>query len=337
MTLKDAVIRSLDELKEPVIYSQVHKHIVAKSYYNFKGAQTPAQTVSAVLGNFIRNRDSRVKRIPLKGAAFAYYLAKYEADISITSLEAFGQDGEKEGASGVAEPVAEYHQYFDERSLHKLLSSYLNGIGIRSKTVFHEQSNSKDNHQKWIHPDMVGIRFLKLQTQVGQALFKAISPTGSFELSAYELKKEIRSDYDLKKYFFQAVSNSSFANYGFLVAFKINDVLMNEMKRLSQSFGIGIIRLAANPFQSEMLFPAKYRELDFVTIDKLCKINQNFEHFISHTEKLLAADERYVNALERELTGFCDDFFTSEEDAESYCKVKSIPVEKTYGDGIEEE
>ena len=36
----------------------------------------------------------------------------------------------------------------------------------------------------------------------------------------------------------------------------------------------------ANPYQSKVLFPAKYRELDFKTIDKLCKINKDFEKFI---------------------------------------------------------
>lgn len=31
----------------------------------------------------------------------------------------------------------------------------------RVKTILHEESkNSKDDHQKWIHPDMIGIEFL---------------------------------------------------------------------------------------------------------------------------------------------------------------------------------
>ena len=44
---------------------------------------------------------------------------------------------------------------------------------------------------------------------------------------------------------------------------------MSEMERLSQSFGIGIIELSANPYESKILFTANFKELDFKTIDKL--------------------------------------------------------------------
>lgn len=338
MTLNDAIIQSLDEIKVPAKYLQIYNHIVAAKYYDFKDAKTPPQTVSALLGNFIRNRDSRVKRIPLKGGSFSYFLTKHESEISIDALEAIENAEDDKGGKHkmIAEDQATYYRRFEERSLHKLLSSYLNGIGIKSKTIFHEQSNSKDSHQKWIHPDMVGIRFLNLHTKTSQAFFKAINRLGTFELTAYELKKEIKSDYELKKCFFQAVSNSSWANFGYLVAFQINDILLDEIKRLNQSFGIGIILLKANPFESEVLFPARYKDLDFITIDKLCRINPDFERFIEQTEKLLTASERYVEALEKELVSFCDGFFTSETDTEKYCKEQNIPIEKIMEDNLSE-
>lgn len=264
MSLNDAIIRSLDEIKEPATYLQVCRRIIENNYYDFKGAKTPASTVSASLGNFIRNRDSRVKRIPLKGGNFTYFLSKYESEISIDALEIVNNIEQAAPAS-----TPNIIQGFDERSLHKLLSSFLNSSGILSKTIFHEQSNTKDSHQKWIHPDMIGIRFLNLHTQTSQAFLKAINRLGTFELMAYEIKKEIKTDYDLKRCFFQAVSNSSWANYGYLVTFELNDILLDEIKRLNQAFGIGIIRLSGNPFESEIVFPAKYKELDFITIDKL--------------------------------------------------------------------
>ena len=65
-----------------------------------------------------------------------------------------------------------------------------------------------------------------------------------------EIKKEINTDYELKKSYFQAVSNSSWANYGYLVALEISDNLKDEMERLNQSFGIGIIELKSNPYES---------------------------------------------------------------------------------------
>lgn len=97
------------------------------------------------------------------------------------------------------------------------------------------------------------------------------------------------------------------------------------MTRLNQSFGIGIIELNANPYQSKVLFPAKYRDLDFKTIDKLCKINKDFEKFIEQTEKLMIAEESYYRSTEKELDEFCDNYFENDSEIEEYCKLKHIP------------
>jgi len=61
---------------------------------------------------------------------------------------------------------------------------------------------------------------------------------------------------------------------------EFSDTLNDEMERLNQSFGIGIIELSTNPYESRVLFQPHYRELDFKTIDKLCKINEEFEQFV---------------------------------------------------------
>lgn len=106
--------------------------------------------------------------------------------------------------------------------------------------------------------------------------------TLKFHWSTYELIKDINSDSKLKKAFFQAVSNSSWTNYGYLVAFEFSDSLNEEMARLNQSFGIGIIEQNSNPYYSKMLFPATYRDLDLKTIAKLCKTNSEFNKFIEN-------------------------------------------------------
>lgn len=214
--------------------------------------------------------------------------------------------------------------------MHKLLSTYLKSTDVYSKTIFHEQSNGKDSSQKWVHPDMIGIKLNTLQSRTGQSFLKAINRKDSIKIFSYEIKKEILSDYDLKKYFFQAVSNSSWANQGFLVAFEIEPGLYDEMERLNQSFGIGIVELKSSPFESKVLFPANNRDLDFKTIDKLCRINKEFERFIEQVEKLITASERYVTATEKELIECCDSYFESDTEVGSYCKERNIPYEEPY-------
>jgi len=208
------------------------------------------------------------------------------------------------------------------------LSSYLKNTDTFSKTIFHEQSNGKDSNQIWTHPDMVGIKFLNLQTKASQNFLKSINRVDTFKMSSYELKKEVNSDSELKKAFFQAVSNSSWANYGYLVAFEFSDSLNEEMGRLNQSFGIGVMKLNANPYQSKILFPATYRDLDFKTIDKLCKMNSEFNKFIEQTEKLMTASEKYISGAEKELDEFCDDYFANDTEVEKYCRDKYIPTEE---------
>ena len=319
MTIKEAILKSLDNINGLTNYMEVHDHIIENGYYDFGKAKTPPATISALLGDFIRNGDTRVKRIKQDNGSYAYYLTKNEQDIGIEILS-----GSTETTT-VKLPKVKAKSY-NERDLHRLLSSYLKNTKIYSKTIFHEHSkNGKDSNQIWTHPDMVGVKFLNLQTKVSQNFLKSINRVDTFKLSSYELKKEINSDTELKKAYFQAVSNSSWANYGYLVAFEFSDSLSDEMERLNQSFGIGIIELNANPYQSKILFPAIYKDLDFKTIDKLCKINKEFEQFIEQTDRLMTAQERYYKSTEKELDEFCDGYFENDSEIEKYCKDKNIP------------
>ena len=322
MTLKEAVLISLDEIGEITNYLKVCNHIIEKQHYDFKSSMTPSATVSAILGDFIRNGDSRVKRIKQTGGNYLYYLTKNEGN---TSVEGISENLETEITT---KKKIEKVKTYDERSLHKLLCSYLKNTGIYSKTIFHEQSTyAKDNNQIWTHPDMIGIKFLKLQTKASQNFLKSINRLDTFKINSYEIKKEINSDSDLKKAFFQAVSNSSWANYGYLVALEISNSLNEEMERLNQSFGIGVIILNSNPYKSKILFQAKYRELDFKTIDKLCRMNTEFEKFIEQTEKLMTAEEKYHKSTEKEMDEFCDKYFVNDSEIETYCKENNIPIE----------
>lgn len=320
MTLKEAILKSLGELNKPSIYMDIYNRIEQNKYFDFGNSKTPFLSVSGVLTDFIQKNDTRVKRIKSDGRSYAYYLTKNEQNISIEILS-----GDVDIQTDKPKK-ADKNKVYEERDLHKLLSSYLKNTDTYSKTIFHEQSNGKDNNQIWTHPDMVGIKFLNLQSKVSQNFLKSINRVDTFKLSSYELKREINSDSELKKAFFQAVSNSSWANYGYLVAFEFSDSLNEEMARLNQSFGIGVIELNANPYQSKILYPSVFRDLDFKTIDKLCKMNKEFEKFIEQTEKLMTASEKYVSGAEKELDEFCDGYFANDTEVESYCKEKHIPT-----------
>ncbi len=322
MTIKEAILKSFEDLKQLLTHNEIYEHIISQKYYDFGEAKTPASTISALLGDFIRNNDQRVKRIKGEKSTYLYYLAKFEQDLNINEIAS--EITEKSGPKQQGKK-----QTYSERDLHKLLSSYLKNKKIYTKTILHEESkNSKDDHQKWIHPDMIGIEFLNLTSKVNKAFMKILNKSDTFKLTSYEIKKEINTDYELKKYYFQAVSNSSWANYGYLVALEINDNLKDEMQRLNESFGIGIIELKSNPYESEILFQSKFKELDFKTIDKLCKVNDKYENFIEMTERMLTIDERNYQSVENELSNFCDEYFKNDSEIKEYCKKHFIPFDE---------
>lgn len=313
MSLKEAILKSLDECKK-ADYNEVFNKIKEKRYYEFNDdAKTPDNTVSAYLTNFIKNKDVRVKRVK-KGRKYQYYLTKNEDKIEFEEEEDKTKD-----------------ITYSEASLHKLFSTYLKQNDIYSKTIDHKKSAKTGKDGTWIHPDMIGMKLLALENDVSVKFLKTVNRADSFKLSSYELKTEINTDKQLKEYFFQAVSNSSWANYGYLVAIEFNDNLREEMERLSQSFGIGIIKLKSNPFESEVLYPSRYRELDFITLDKLCSKNEDFRTFIENTERLISASKDNFSSTEKGFVGFCDVYFGEDEDSEisEYCKNNNIPVEET--------
>lgn len=246
-------------------------------------------------------------------------ITKYAAEIE--SL--IGSGNPATGTVPIAENVADS---FLERSLHRLLANNLLAEGILSKTIFHEKSTKSDQAKKWVHPDMVGVRFNEFQDSATRTLLKAADTKQYLDIYSYELKRSIDSDHELKEYFFQALSNSSWANYGYLVAFEINDELREEMERLNRAFGIGIIRLSPFTDSTQVLFPAEKKDVDYYTVDKLCKINADFRNFMVRTARVLNAQQDMIEDVKRGLESFCDKGFTCEEELSEYCTDHHIPL-----------
>jgi hypothetical protein len=108
------------------------------------------------------------------------------------------------------------------------------------------------------------------------------------------MKRELRIG-NLREAFFQAVSNSSWANEGYLVASYIDssDELNSELARLSASFGIGVISLdIKDPDSTAILFPAKSRDyIDWETVNKLSGMNSDFSDFLKRVKNDISSHE----------------------------------------------
>lgn len=177
---------------------------------------------------------------------------------------------------------------FHERDLHPLLCKFLDkhpAFDAKSRTIFHEKSGkNQKGADKWLYPDMVGVQF-EYANYDHDNLLTLMKKFDRLPIKIFSFEIKIRLDFgNYKESFFQAVSNSSWANEGYLVALDVQqDVDFREaLQKLSQSFGIGIILLdATNVSQSEILSPARYKEqMDYSVMDELAYKNSGFAQFL---------------------------------------------------------
>ncbi|WP_208373895.1 COG2958 family protein [Helicobacter pylori] len=173
-----------------------------------------------------------------------------------------------------------------ERDLHPFLTYmafHNENLKCYTKTIFHEESlKSPKGMDRWLYPDMVGVRFLHAEwSNENLIAFSKKFDTLPVKLMSFELKKEI-SVHNCRECYFQAISNSS--NEGYLVGRHINThdlKLMDLLKRLHASFGIGVIDLRTNEDKSAILLNAKYKEkIDYTMASELSDKNKKFSGFL---------------------------------------------------------
>ena len=221
------------------------------------------------------------------------------------------------------EPHAVEWHSFKERDLHKILSSFVfsnTHFNCYTKTIFHEKSTRrKKGKNEWLHPDIVGIRYPFDDFNSDTRQFMKSVAHCNYKIFSFEMKISL-SFSNLRECFFQAVSNSSWANEGYLVALNYNQdsEFIDELRRLNNAFGICFIKLNIEDYtQSEILLSAKENSLDWNTIDRLCEENSNFKSFVHTIVSDLAADEM------RNSSDF-DEIFLSDEEFQEYIIAKNI-------------
>lgn len=254
--------------------------------------KTPWSTIGSDLG-----KDKKQFYVAhKKGKTFFYWLKSREREFPPQkTLDAKEEEDTESECSGTAE---KQKTSFNERDLHPLLVKFLNedpNFKLLCKTIYHEKClKDKKGKCEWNYPDIVGVYFPynKYFPYNGyeEETLDFLQHTGQkrHKLFSFELKKEL-SFSNLKESYFQAVSNSSWANEGYLVVFKIEDKVdevLGELRRLNQSFGIGVIKLESEISNSKILLPAKEREIDIPTLNMLIKQSpKDFEPFMEKINK----------------------------------------------------
>ncbi len=238
-------------------------------------------SLGSALGEHKIPKDKKQFYVARKeGKAYFYWLKSREREFP--PQETLNAKEKDDGQSECLDAAKKQETSFDESDLHPLLVKFLDkdsNFKLRCKTIDHRKClKDKKGKCEWNYPDIVGVyfpynKYSPFDKYDGETL-KFLHHTGQkkHKLFSFELKVNLKLT-NLKESYFQAVSNSSWANEGYLVVKSIDkkdekDVL-DELRRLNQSFGIGVIKLESEISNSKILLPAREREIDIPTLNML--------------------------------------------------------------------
>ncbi|GAA9000055.1 COG2958 family protein [Helicobacter pylori] len=288
--------------------------------------KTPWSTLGVDLG-----KDEKQFYVARKeGRSFFYWLKSREREFPPQEISnAKEEDDEQSECSGTAK---KQKISFCEKDLHKLLVKFLNedpNFKLLCKTICHQRCLKYEKGKcEWNYPDIVGVYFPynKYFPYNGykEETLKFLHHTGQKRHKIFSFELKIRINFsNLKESYFQAVSNSTWANEGYLVVFEeIEDKVLGELRRLNQSFGIGVIKLESEISNSKILLPAKEREIDIPTLNML--IEQSPEDFKPFMERINKQIEKGLDTP-IEMEGF--DKVLNDEAMQKHIKDKGIEAE----------
>ena len=313
-TFWNIIERTIEKVGTPLsakeIWEKAHELGTVGDYKST--GKTPWATIAAYCYTDINNNGDNSTVIQTSSRPAQFFLRSLESSIDLTKVQ------KAKDIEIAKKEKEETKKKFNERDLHQILAAYAFGdthFKANLKTIFHENSSKATKGQnEWLHPDMVGVYFpfrdYKTETLEVQ---NHLSIT-SIKLFSFELKIALNFG-NLRQSYFQAVSNSSWANEGYLVALNIDDdpTFKDEVRRLNNAFGIGIIKLnPENVFESEILFPSGInQEIDWDTVNRLANENADFNNFlklITEDCKLGKVKSQYDQVLKlEELSKYIED------------------------------
>lgn len=237
----------------------------------------------------IQKRFPQVKTTETRPRRFYWSTASEEAEVALV-------EGTMRPPNGKAQPV---ESAGGEHRLYPLLCRYLHGeLGLYPKRIDEKRASNRrgPNGNKWLYPDLVAME--DLGAEWDKEIRACVEQTGAqrARLWSFEVKLLLNRS-NVREAWFQAVSNSSWANLGYLVAAEVEGSdTMKELRLLAASHGIGLILLdAENPAESEIRIPARERpDIDWDACNRLTQENSDFRNFISWVRQFHQTDNPRV-------------------------------------------
>lgn len=245
------------------------------------------QQISAEVGSRLLTLRERIPKIKMtEGRPRHYYWTDKSDQAEVTEAEETDTDTQLQTGRASTK----------ESDLYPLLSEYLwRELHIYSKRIDERRSSNRQGPKgnKWLYPDLAGMEDLTADWHSEIKDVVKVYPDKKAKLWSFEVKILLNRS-NVREAFFQAVSNSSWANYGYLVAAEIQGLdTVKELRMLFSLHGIGLIQLdSKNPAESQILIPGRERlEVDWPTCNRLTKENADFCEFLKLVRKFHQTDD----------------------------------------------
>jgi hypothetical protein len=208
-----------------------------------------------------------------------YYWTEASEEAEVAATEQSELDRQRV-SSGLSEPPAR------EVELYSKLAKYLTAeFGLHSQRIDEKRSANKRGPQgnRWLYPDVVALEDLTLDWTPEVRYCVSEAGAQKARMWSFEVKLLLNRS-NVREAYFQAVSNSSWANFAYLVTGELEgNETLKELRMLAALHGVGLIKLdAPNPAESQILIPARERpEIDWANCNRLAAENSDFRKVVN--------------------------------------------------------
>lgn len=172
-----------------------------------------------------------------------------------------------------------------ERDLYPILIDFVSSeVGASAYRINESSASNRrgPGGNKWLYPDIVAIE--ALTSEMNKEVVGALQHSGErrARLWSFEVKRLLNRS-NVREAYFQAVSNSSWASFGYLVAAEIEGAdTLQEIQMLYSVHGIGLIELdVQSPTESILRIPARERlSIEWSMCSRLADENRDFSSFM---------------------------------------------------------
>ena len=247
--------------------------------------ETEAALIGQIVAEIGANRPSWQSKFPnlrtTEGRPRRYYWTeKSETDEILEAEQSGVPNAPKEIEANRSEGVR-----YLERDLYPMLIDFLSSeVGAKAYRIDEGTASNRrgPGGNKWLYPDVVAIE--SLTAGMNKEVVGALQHSGErrARLWSFEVKRLLNRS-NVREAYFQAVSNSSWANFGYLVSAEIEGVeTLREIQMLYAVHGIGLMEIdMENPTESVVRIPSREKlSVEWSMCSRLADENRDFTSFM---------------------------------------------------------